>query len=201
MDLYNGRSKIINKLFEIKISSPSMYAYDSKSKPEKYDGVKESEQKSVKSIRERVKLRRQKSDELNKMITEKDKITNKELFKKNVYQFQSLSDTQKKGKLSKTQNAEKSIELIQEIKDRANDLNNEITKMSKNENEKANEILDIVSQIIDFNGQDQEGYGLKILNPQQMLSRMPISLAQLKAGNTSENLKSEVRQLLYSLYR
>ena len=49
--------------------------------------------------------------------------------------------------------------------------------------------------------QNQEGQGLKILNPQQMLSRLPISLAQLKAGNNSEKLKNEIRQLLYSLYR
>ena len=34
-----------------------------------------------------------------------------------------------------------------------------------------------------------------------MLSRLPISLAQLKAGNNSENLENEIRQLLYSLYR
>ena len=34
-----------------------------------------------------------------------------------------------------------------------------------------------------------------------MLSRLPISLAQLKAGNNSEKLKSEIRQLLYSLYK
>ena len=34
-----------------------------------------------------------------------------------------------------------------------------------------------------------------------MLSRLPISLAQLKAENNSEKLKNEIRQLLYSLYR
>ena len=45
------------------------------------------------------------------------------------------------------------------------------------------------------------GKGLKILTPNQMLSRLPISLAQLKAGNNSEKLKNEIRQLLYSLYR
>ena len=43
--------------------------------------------------------------------------------------------------------------------------------------------------------------GLKILTPNQMLSRLPISLAQLKAGNNSEKLKNKIRQLLYSLYR
>ena len=50
--------------------------------------------------------------------------------------------------------------------------------------------------------QSQKGQGLKILNtPQQMLTILPISLAQLKAGNSSQKLKNEVRQLLYSLYR
>ena len=44
-------------------------------------------------------------------------------------------------------------------------------------------------------------HGLKILIQQQMVSRLPISLAQLKAGNNSQKLKNEIRQLLYSLYR
>ena len=43
--------------------------------------------------------------------------------------------------------------------------------------------------------------GLKILTPNQMLSRLPITLAKLKAGTNSEKLKNEIRQLLYSLYR
>ena len=47
----------------------------------------------------------------------------------------------------------------------------------------------------------QSGDDLKILTPDQMLSRLPITLAQLKAGNNSEKLKNEIRQLLYSLYR
>ena len=47
----------------------------------------------------------------------------------------------------------------------------------------------------------QSGRGLKILTPNQMLSRLPITLAQLKAGNNSEKLKNEIRKLLYSLYR
>ena len=48
---------------------------------------------------------------------------------------------------------------------------------------------------------EQRGQGLKILTPSQMLSRLPITLAQLKAGNNSEKLKNKIRQLLYSLYR
>ena len=48
---------------------------------------------------------------------------------------------------------------------------------------------------------NQQGKGLKILTPSQMLSRLLITLAQLKAGNNSKKLKNEIRQLLYSLYR
>ena len=43
---------------------------------------------------------------------------------------------------------------------------------------------------------NQEGKGIKILTPNQMLSRLSISLAQLKEGNNSEKLKNEIRQLL-----
>ena len=47
----------------------------------------------------------------------------------------------------------------------------------------------------------QEGKGLKILTPNQMLKRLPIALAQIKAGNNSESLLNEIRQIVYSLYR
>ena len=49
--------------------------------------------------------------------------------------------------------------------------------------------------------ENQQGQGLKILTPQQMLSGLPISLAQLRSGNNSQDLKNEIRQLLHSLYR
>ena len=55
--------------------------------------------------------------------------------------------------------------------------------------------------ILKFNNKIQSEQGLKVLTPIQMLSRLPISLAQLKAGSSSEKLKNEIRQLLYSLYR
>ena len=48
---------------------------------------------------------------------------------------------------------------------------------------------------------EQEGTGLKILTPNQMLERLPIALAQIKAGNNSESLLNEIRQIVYSLYR
>ena len=66
------------------------------------------------------------------------------------------------------------------------------------ENEK---IINILENISYFNQIEQEGEGLKTLTPNKVFSRLPISLAQLKAGNNSEKLKNEIRQLLYSLYR
>ena len=46
-----------------------------------------------------------------------------------------------------------------------------------------------------------EGSGLNILTPKQMLQRLPIALAQVKAGNNSETLLKEIRQIVYSLYQ
>ena len=45
------------------------------------------------------------------------------------------------------------------------------------------------------------GTGLKILTSKQMLQRLPIALAQVKAGNTSEGLLNKIRQIVYSLYQ
>ena len=83
------------------------------------------------------------------------------------------------------------------------DLENEIENRwrRKKKIKKANEILDIVKKILEFNNKIQSGKRLKILTPDQVLSRLRITLAQLKAGNNSKKLKNEIRQLLYSLYR
>ena len=43
--------------------------------------------------------------------------------------------------------------------------------------------------------------GIKILTPKQLLQRIPIALAQVKAGNNSESLLNEIRQIVYSLYQ
>ena len=59
----------------------------------------------------------------------------------------------------------------------------------------------MLKKILKYNKQNQQGQGIKILTPNQMFSRLPVTLAQLKAGNNSEKLKNEIRKLLYSLYR
>ena len=48
---------------------------------------------------------------------------------------------------------------------------------------------------------ERKGEGLKILTPIQMLKRLPIALAQIKAGDNSESLLNEIRQFVYYLYR
>ena len=93
-------------------------------------------------------------------------------------------------------------ELVEEVKKRWSNLKDEFEKMSEDEKEieQPDRILKIVKEILEFNRQ-QQGQGLKILTPNQMLSRLPVTLAQLKAGNNSEKLKNEIRQSLYFLYR
>ena len=94
---------------------------------------------------------------------------------------------------------EKNKDLVKSINKKLTKLKNIVKKVAKVEqNEK---IIDIVERSLDLDSENQSGKGLKILIPIQMLSRLPIFLAQLKAGNNSEKLKNEIRQLLYSLYR
>ena len=83
-------------------------------------------------------------------------------------------------------------------------MKNIIRKVPENKRFKIEEnekIIEIVERILELNSENQLGLGLKMLTPNQMLSRLPISLAQLNVGNNSEKLKNEIRQLLYSLYR
>ena len=101
-------------------------------------------------------------------------------------------------------------------------------KEKVSENENPEKIVNIVEKALNFNNQ-RSGKGcsrmlashpsdlprvakvsnrkvsdhtnLKILTPKQMLQRLLITLAQVKAGNTSENFLNEIKQIIYSLYR
>ena len=120
---------------------------------------------------------------------------------KKYFGFQDLISIQKE--LYKTKNAGKSNKLVNVIKSGLKDLKKDIEQMGDDvkEIEKPNEIVDNVEKILEYNRQNQEGKGLKILTPNQMLSRLPITLAQTKSANNLEKLKNEIRQLLYSLHR
>ena len=109
---------------------------------------------------------------------------------KNILNLKHLLFWQKK--LYEAKDKKENNELVELTKVRWSNLKDEIEKMSKKEieNEKPNKILKIVKRILKFTKQKQLGLGLKILTPKQMLSRLPISLAELKAGNNSEKLKN-----------
>ena len=180
-NFYKGREKIIEG-FKKKI-----FLFES------VDDKPKQRQISKKSIKNDVNA-------FNKWIYEEEAGINRELFKEH-FNFQRLSDTLKN--LYKTNGRKKNNKLVSMINSGLKDLKEKINEMSEEEREngKPDEIIKIVKEILEFNKQNQEGQGLKILTPSQLLSRLPISLAQLKAGNNSEKLENEIRQLLYSLYR
>ena len=138
------------------------------------------------SIAKRTKLSRQRLD----IFKEKEKNIHNKLF--NYYSnYNYLSPS---NMLSILSNASDEIN-----KNRVNSINEKLTKIKnivKNvpkdkafkieENEK---IIDTIERILELNSENQLGLGLNILTPNQILSRLPITLAQLKAGSDSEKLK------------
>ena len=131
-----------------------------------------------------------------------DAHVNEEIFQK-YFKFQNPSLMYKVLRTLKDKE-KKNSNLVNMFNSGLKDLKEEIKKMSKEEieNERPDEIVNIVEMILDFNKQNQQKrHSLKILTPNQMLSRLPITLAQLKAGNNSDKLKNGIRQLLYFLYR
>ena len=146
------------------------------------------------------KLTKDDASNFNEWVNEKERGINSEIFQR-YFSYQRPSDMSKD--LYRIDDKYKNNGIVNVIKSGLSDLKNEIKNISEEEKEieKTNEIKDVVEEILEFNKQNQQGQGLKILTPNQMLSRLPISLAQLKAGNNSEKLKNEIRQLLYSLYR
>ena len=121
---------------------------------------------------------------------------------KNTLKFKSLSSCIKF--LHMINDKERNSKLVDMFNSALKDLKEETKNMSKEEKEteQPNELVRVVEMIIDFNKiKQQKGQNLKILTPNQILSRLPIALAQLQPGNNSAKLKNEIRQLLYSLYR
>ena len=148
------------------------------------------------SIAERTKLRRRSNE-----IKRKEQNINNEYFKAYFTDYQSPSNMYKK--LSETKSAVNEVraDSIKKVVSKLKRIIEYATKDDALKTEEKEKIIDIVERILFFNQLNQSGQGLKILTPNQMLSRLPISLAQLKARNIFEKLKKEIRQLLYSLYK
>ena len=116
----------------------------------------------------------------------------------------------KRGKISleKAKEQQKDYHNYLNIIRRGNKSYNQITTL-KNINIHYNARYSVIKFIEDYSSmilkakklaKEQEGTGLKILTPNQMLKRLPIALAHIKAGNILESLLNEIRQIVYSLY-
>ena len=117
-----------------------------------------------------------------KQITDEETDINDDLSNK-YFTFQRPGDMLML--LNKTNDTEKNNKLVNLINSGLKDLKEETKKMSEAEKEieDPEPIVEIVEKILKFNKQNQQGEGIKILTPNQMINRLPIALAQLKAGN------------------
>ena len=127
-------------------------------------------------------------------IENQEKEIDKKLFEK-YFEYQSPSEML--DNLFSLENLKRNG-VAEKISNNFEYLFDKVKELPPNEGVEEYKILKTVEMILEFNRQ-QQVKGIKILTPNQMLSRLPISLAQLKAGNSSEKLKNEIRQLLYSL--
>ena len=136
----------------------------------------------------------------NRLTDAKERDINDEIVR-NHFLVQDLGDLLKK--LQKSPNiSERNQIQVNLINSGLRDPKEEIEDMNEpeKETENPNEIVDIIENILEFNKQQQET-DIKILTPNQLLSRLLILLSQLKVENDSEKLQNEIRQFLYSLYR
>ena len=113
-------------------------------------------------------------------------------------------------------NKDKNSTELSSIQNFLDDINNEDIKNKKDayknfkdlkNDVKSDELKDTVKELeraifgYDYENEKLSGTGLKILTKKQMLSRLPILLAQIQAGNNSTKSKNDIKQTLYSLYR
>ena len=156
---------------------------------------------------------------LQKLAIDSDKILDPKLVDKYFHSnslkeiVEQLKDLRRQNKTSVEYNNKMALLIAGLIR-----LENAIKHMPEDEvkNKGLDLLKNIVTKIVDPNQvlddmspleteevaeKRLQGQGLKILTPQQMITRLSILLDQLKAGNNYENLKNEIRQMLYSLYR
>ena len=140
-------------------------------------------------------------DSKNKNVRFYEYMDSEELFNKiinNQIKFSKVKDKQNEflNKLNNIKVGGKNTEQKKVV--------NNIEKFCKSREEVINFFRDYIEIFSDANydakSKATKGTGLKILTPKQMLQKLPIALAQVKAGNNSENLLNEIREIVYSLY-
>ena len=157
--------------------------------------IEEQEQEEQEQQKEKQKKQKEESEESKflKYIENKSKDIGYFLFKY-YFNFEKPNDLAKQ--LFEIKDKKKNEDFVEEIKNRWSKSKDSIEKVPRDEkeNEKVEKILEIVKEIVRFSRQNQQGQGIKTLTPNQMLNRLPIALAHLQAGNSSNKLKNEIRQ-------
>ena len=137
--------------------------------------------------------------------------SSKEPFDFNVFKTRrSFGENIYKGKITLNEADQEQSDLLEYIlnfNNKARPKNKNDKKILKNVFNTAKNLYEGGELVINafkrglFKSKSTTGTGIKILTPKQMFQRLPIALAQVKAGNNSENLLNEIRQIVYSLYQ
>ena len=126
----------------------------------------------------------------------------KELF--NAIKNSQIKFSEVKNKQNEFLNKLNNIKIGKKTVEQKETINN-LEKFYNSREEVINIFRDYAEMLSDANydskQNETEGKGLKILTSKQMLQRLPISLAQVKTGNSSKALLDEIRQIVYSLYQ
>ena len=126
----------------------------------------------------------------------------KELF--NAIRNNQIKFSEVKNKQNEFLNKLSNIKIGKKTPEQKEVINN-LEKFYNSREEVINFFRDYIEMLSDANydakQNETEGKGLKILTPKQMLQRLAIALAQVKAGNNSESLLNEIKQIVYSLYQ
>ena len=169
----SAKNKIKLNYKQLRLSDEYLYSSEEEQEKKKEKQEKQEEKQDKKTIN---------TDEyIEWMINKEDARVNDEVFQK-YFKIQKPSLVYKV--LRTINDKENNSNLVDMFNSALKDLKEEIKKMSKQEieNERPDEIVRVVEMILDFNKiKQQKGQGLKILTPNQMLNRLPIALAQLKA--------------------
>ena len=140
------------------------------------------------------------------------KVTNKTYDFRNFKTIRTFGNEIKNNVINENIANNEQNELLNYIEEFSSSTKPRDPELKKNKKEVLDSVLALLqgreevftafkSGIFPRSEESQEGEGLKILTPNQMLKRLPIALAQIKAGNNSESLLNEIRQIIYSLYR
>ena len=126
------------------------------------------------------------------IINKRKENINNELFKE-YFNYSNLDTIIKRLKDTSEERNKNMIELINKKPTKMKNILKNVPKDKVFKIEENEKIINIVERILELNSEKQSGLGLQILTSNQMLSTLPITLAQLKAGNNSEKLKNEIR--------